>query len=170
MALNPGSGVERDPVCGMMVDPATAAAVVDEAGKRYYFCCPGCAKKFQIAPDQYLRVNAASSGLVMLAASKMPQPMVGPIVVSDAAAKDPVCGMSVNPESAKYRAEYCGKTYFFCHRSCLEKFKAKPEDYLSAAASVDTPEKAMPPAFAPSASGAYVCPMCPQVRESKPGP
>jgi len=154
----------------MMVNPATAAAVVDEAGKRYYFCCPGCAEKFQTAPDQYLRLNAASSGLVMIGASKMPLPMVEPVAVSGAATKDPVCGMNVNPEAAKYRAEYCGKTYFFCHKSCLEKFQARPEDYLSRAASVETPERANPPASAPSPSNAYVCPMCPEVRESKPGP
>ncbi len=44
----------RDPVCGMMVDPAKAAAKFDYQGKTYYFCNPGCLKKFQANPDVYL--------------------------------------------------------------------------------------------------------------------
>ena len=61
--------MERDPVCGMNVDPDKAAARVEHGGKTYYFCAPGCAKRFQQAPEKYLQpVNnlAASSGLVDL--------------------------------------------------------------------------------------------------------
>lgn len=46
--------MERDPVCGMNVDPDRAAAKIEHAGKTYYFCAPGCAKRFQQAPDKYL--------------------------------------------------------------------------------------------------------------------
>src|SRR5215467_8185525 len=100
MAPNPSSGVERDPVCGMTVDPATAQAVVEHAGKRYYFCCPGCAQKFQVAPDQYLRPTVPSSGLIGLGASRtptMPLPMMQP--APSAAAKDPVPPASAPPAS-----------------------------------------------------------------------
>src|SRR5271155_5037045 len=46
--------MERDPVCGMTVDPAGAAAQVMYAGKTYHFCCAGCADKFRAEPAKYL--------------------------------------------------------------------------------------------------------------------
>jgi P-type Cu+ transporter len=61
--------MERDPVCGMTVDPDKAAAKVERAGKTYYFCAPGCAKRFQQAPEKYLqpaKTQTAPSGLVNL--------------------------------------------------------------------------------------------------------
>ncbi|HEY2762250.1 MAG TPA: heavy metal translocating P-type ATPase, partial [Pirellulales bacterium] len=50
----------RDPVCGMMIDPAHAAAKFDYEGKTYYFCNPGCLKKFQTQPDVYLSTVPAA--------------------------------------------------------------------------------------------------------------
>jgi Cu+-exporting ATPase len=47
--------MERDPVCGMNVDAGKAAARVEYGGKTYYFCAPGCAKRFQHAPEKYVR-------------------------------------------------------------------------------------------------------------------
>jgi P-type Cu+ transporter len=61
--------LERDPVCGMTVDPEKAAAKAEHGGKTYYFCAPGCAKRFQQAPDRYLlaaKTPTAPSGLVNL--------------------------------------------------------------------------------------------------------
>ena len=43
-----------DPVCGMRVDPARAKGTREHAGKTYYFCCEGCAKKFADKPEKYL--------------------------------------------------------------------------------------------------------------------
>jgi Cu+-exporting ATPase len=43
---------------------------------------------------------------------------------------DPVCKMKVRPETAAGCHEYQGKTYYFCARSCLEKFRQEPERYL----------------------------------------
>ena len=45
---------ERDPVCGMNVNPATAKHTYELAGKKYYFCCAGCADKFKANPQGYL--------------------------------------------------------------------------------------------------------------------
>jgi len=42
-----------DPVCGMSVDPATAAASVEHEGRTYYFCGKGCAKSFNADPGKY---------------------------------------------------------------------------------------------------------------------
>ena len=51
--------MERDPVCGMKVDPAKAAARLEHAGQTYYFCATGCAKKFSAHPEQYLESEAS---------------------------------------------------------------------------------------------------------------
>jgi membrane fusion protein, copper/silver efflux system len=49
-----------------------------------------------------------------------------------AAAKDPVCGMDVDPAKAgTLTGKYKGTTYYFCSDSCKRKFEAKPESYVS---------------------------------------
>lgn len=45
--------VERDPVCGMNVDPKTAAASTEHQGVTYYFCSPGCQRQFDSDPAKY---------------------------------------------------------------------------------------------------------------------
>jgi Cu+-exporting ATPase len=74
-------------------------------------------------------------------------------------AVDPVCGMQVDPHTAKQRAEYAGRTYYFCSAGCREKFVADPKRYLGAAA---------PAAPAPEGT-IYTCPMHPQIRQVGPG-
>jgi Cu+-exporting ATPase len=49
-----GEFFEIDPVCGMKVNIAKAAAAVEHSGTLYYFCGKGCAAKFQTDPDKYL--------------------------------------------------------------------------------------------------------------------
>jgi len=44
----------KDPVCGMDVDPETAAGKSEYKGKTYYFCAPGCKKSFDANPEKYL--------------------------------------------------------------------------------------------------------------------
>ena len=43
--------------------------------------------------------------------------------------KDPVCGMVVLPESAQGKAEFEGKTYYFCSHECMVEFQASPKKY-----------------------------------------
>src|SRR5919204_6210130 len=45
-------------------------------------------------------------------------------------AKDPICGMHVEPSSAAGRYEYNGQTYYFCSQHCLAKFREDPEKFL----------------------------------------
>ena len=45
----------KDPVCGMMVDPKTAAAKATYQGKTYYFCSRDEKEKFEKAPEQYVK-------------------------------------------------------------------------------------------------------------------
>ncbi len=44
--------------------------------------------------------------------------------------KDPICGMTVDPASARHKATHGGETYYFCSQGCREKFEADPERYL----------------------------------------
>ncbi len=118
---------------------------------------------------------------------------------SPATAKDPVCGMDVNPQTARYRALHDGKEYFFCCAGCQAKFQANPEKILAsppkpmamssglvslggAAGAPKTPALGVPatggdagrPTSGTDASRKearyYVCPMCPEVRQIGPGP
>ncbi len=101
---------ETDPVCGMKVDPARAAARVEHGGHTYYFCCQGCATKFTADPGKYLK---------------------------PAAETDPVCGMSVDPAHAAAHIEHDGRSYFFCSKGCAAKFQAEPGKYLKPVAETD---------------------------------
>ncbi len=78
---------------------------------------------------------------------------------------DPVCGMVVDPVTAKHRAEHDGQSCYFCCGGCKAKFLANPASYLKRQL------KAAPPAsIAPAVSGTiYTCPMHPQIRQSTPG-
>jgi P-type Cu+ transporter len=78
-----------------------------------------------------------------------------------AVARDPVCGMSVKPHSARYRHEHAGETYFFCSAHCMEKFAAEPAKYLASAS--NKPVRPL------SESRFYTCPMHPQIRQVGPG-
>lgn len=44
-------------------------------------------------------------------------------------AKDLICGMDVDEETAKYKSEYKGRTYYFCAPGCKKTFDSNPEDY-----------------------------------------
>ena len=44
----------KDPVCGMEIDPATAADTSEYNGQTYYFCSLGCKKSFDKEPEKYL--------------------------------------------------------------------------------------------------------------------
>lgn len=48
-----------------------------------------------------------------------------------APARDPVCGMDVDPATAKHRATHAGRDFFFCCAGCKTKFEADPETYLA---------------------------------------
>jgi Cu+-exporting ATPase len=163
----------KDVVCGMTVDASTAKFKTEHQGQSYYFCGASCLQKFQADPKSYLRpALPGASGLVMLGT---PAGHSSAVKESGSKEKDPVCGMSVNPSTAKFKTDYQGKTYYFCCGGCEEKFKAAPEKYLKAAPAVSSlvalgqsPRPSAKPA-PPSAKADYICPMCPEVRESKPG-
>jgi Cu+-exporting ATPase len=96
---------------------------------------------------------------------------------------DPICGMTVDPDSAAGSHEYKGKTYYFCSTHCLNKFRENPEGFLNkstSAASVQPvgihDRKPQPPedpvATAPGFDKAkieYTCPMHPEIVRDAPG-
>jgi Cu+-exporting ATPase len=84
----------------------------------------------------------------------------GGATASGALAKDPVCGMDVDPHTAKHRAEHNGRTYYFCNPKCREKFIADPEKYLGKS---EAPAKPVAPGTI------YTCPMHPEIRQVGPG-
>jgi Cu+-exporting ATPase len=141
-----------DPVCGMKGKPAKAAGHSEYKGETYYFCCPGCKTKFDANPEQYLDENGSprTAGAGLVAMGTQPAQI------------DPVCGMKVDPAKAVGHAEHNGKAYYFCSRSCLEKFQRHPEQYLAA--------KPKPAPARPQAKDIeYTCPMDPEVRQIGPG-
>jgi Cu+-exporting ATPase len=75
--------------------------------------------------------------------------------------KDPVCGMNVDPATAKHKSDHAGRTYYFCSAGCCEKFVADPRRYVG-----ETP--VAPPQAAPAGT-VYTCPMHPQIRQIGPG-
>jgi Cu+-exporting ATPase len=74
--------------------------------------------------------------------------------------KDPVCGMMVDPHTAKHRHVHSGLPYYFCSGRCREKFVADPAKYLDPAARAAEPVPA---------GTIYTCPMHPEIRQVGPG-
>jgi Cu+-exporting ATPase len=132
-----------DPVCGMTVAPDSKLRHV-HAGTEYLFCSPGCREKFAADPEHYL--DTSEQAMEEL--------------------HDPVCGMTVTPQSKHHHA-YRGTDYYFCCNGCREKFASDPEHYLHPH---EQPEAAAcPTGLCSHISQAYVCPMCPEVRQQGPG-
>ena len=48
----------KDVVCGMDIDPATAAGKSEYKGQTYYFCSPGCKRSFDKDPEKYINKDA----------------------------------------------------------------------------------------------------------------
>jgi len=74
--------------------------------------------------------------------------------------KDPVCGMSVTPQSP-HSLQHEGKPVYFCSAGCKAKFAADPAKYST------PPEARAPEAAVPGTL--YTCPMHPEIRQDHPG-
>ena len=92
--------IERDPVCGMKVDPSTRGLSLEHSGRRFHFCAESCRAKFTAAPSSYLE------------------------------SEDPVCGMRVHRATAEHMVSHAGERFFLCSRRCRTRFDASPEHYL----------------------------------------
>ncbi len=158
----PGAGVAIDPVCGMTVEPATAKHVSTHAGQTFHFCSASCKAKFDTSPATYLAAgqNPAAGSCCGNQSAPHDHSHHGHAHPEQAQAlKDPVCGMTVDPHTAKYHAEHDGQTYHFCSARCHDKFSADPAAYLGE-------RNALPAA---PAGTIYTCPMHPEVQQVGPG-
>jgi len=108
--------LEKDPVCGMHVDRAKAKAQLEHEGQTYYFCCLGCAQKFEAKPEDYLKPKTTPPVLLTPTVSSpetkaeaaIPRPggekaaayvcPMCPMVRSLRPGPCPSCGMALEPE------------------------------------------------------------------------
>jgi len=81
---------------------------------------------------------------------------------------DPVCGMSVNPQSAHF-IEHEGHRYVFCCGGCREKFRANPDRYINKNPQVGPTQEAADTMTEAPRGTTYTCPMHPQIRRDAPG-
>ncbi len=106
-----------------------------------------------------------------------------PILQGPPKHKDPVCGMMVAPEEGAAKLEHAGKTYYFCSKSCTERFSHDPETFLAAPGTAEMDHASAPLGHgAMEHSGAtvsfavaggrkirYTCPMHPEIIRFGPG-
>ena len=87
--------------------------------------------------------------------------------------------MTVNPDTARFTHDHAGTTWLFCCGGCQAAFRSDPDAFLrargepaadGAAGHGPAPESPDAGAPEPPRAAAYVCPMCPEVRETKPVP
>jgi len=156
--LAPVRAAQKDPVCGITVDPSKAAASIEHDGKLYHFCSKGCAEKFTSDPVKYLAPTYKPVGMQAIV-------QLGgiPVLAAPKLERDPVCGMNVDPTKAAATSEYQGKKYYFCCKSCADKFNANPQKYLSPKQTEARPK------VEASKGATYICPMDPEVRQQGPG-
>ena len=162
----PVKAMATDPVCGMRVDPATSKHQATHDGQVFHFCCAGCKAKFEAAAATYPRTPGLKMASPACCAVKPAAVAAHDHARHDHpdhdhahAVKDPVCGMTVDPYTAKHRAGHDGHAYYFCSARCREKFVAEPSACLEGRMTRQ-----------PAAPGAiYTCPMHPEVQQAGPG-
>jgi Cu+-exporting ATPase len=168
--------MERDPVCGMNVNPASAKAHTQHNGQTFYFCCNGCAQEFQQDPAKYLSTPSAKPSSVGTPAGAAAKPAMSLAVLAEAPkVKDPVCGMMVDPQKPAAKLDHAGKTYCFCSPRCAERFQAELDKFLASpgTAGMEHTPAATSQSTAntlPSAKNIrYTCPMHPEIIQLGPG-
>jgi P-type Cu+ transporter len=100
-AARSGAPTVKDPVCGMDVNPATAAGSIERHGTTYHFCSQKCLAKFKQNPEQFVggspkAVVQPSPELSAPPGTQYTCPM-HPEIVRDAAGVCPICGMALEP-------------------------------------------------------------------------
>jgi Cu+-exporting ATPase len=123
--MTPEKAIVKDPVCNMLVDPATARGSAEYKGKTYYFCSPHCVRRFNAEPEKYLAPNPPVSQIVQIGgiapakpgAAPMAEPVrehstgkgsvtyvcpMDPEVREATPGACPKCGMALEPETVEY--------------------------------------------------------------------
>jgi Cu+-exporting ATPase len=115
-----------DPICGMTVDPATAAGQYEYQGATYYFCAKSCLETFKADPERALRPVAPA---LMTIGKPSAIPMMPHRPAADGGHLDPVCGMTVRPEDAAGSYVHEGKTTTFVRRTASPSFVRIPPPF-----------------------------------------
>jgi Cu+-exporting ATPase len=104
----------KDPVCGMMVVPESAAGSVDHDGRTYYFCSAHCIERFRREPVRFLADGAAVPSQLVTLGGLTPARAIGseslpggttftcpmhPEIVSYRPGSCPICGMALEPRT-----------------------------------------------------------------------
>jgi Cu+-exporting ATPase len=146
--------VEKDPVCGMTVDPSRAKATHEHSGKTYYFCCVGCKEKFSADPAKYLMPKTLVGISPMSARPIQIAPAVPPGAVHSPAKIAPPSGSAVRKPSAN---EYT------CPMD-PEVRQQSPGDCPQCGMALEPVVAALP-----ATNIEYTCPMHPQIVRGEPG-
>ncbi|HEX6005528.1 MAG TPA: heavy metal translocating P-type ATPase [Burkholderiales bacterium] len=85
-----------DPVCGMKVDPQSAADTVVHHGTPYYFCSKHCAERFRADPAKYLHPSPGTPPIAASPDAQYTCPM-HPEIVQNGPGSCPICGMALVP-------------------------------------------------------------------------
>jgi YHS domain-containing protein len=102
----------------MQVEKSVAPAMTASGAGAIYFCSDRCRDRFVANPDRFVR----PAGGKLLEQDLRRQPM--------AQATDPVCGMTLDTDSAAAKREYGGTTYYFCNPGCAKAFDRSPEAFV----------------------------------------
>jgi YHS domain-containing protein/uncharacterized membrane protein YraQ (UPF0718 family) len=113
-----GEGYAIDPVCGMQVRTADAPATSVVDGVTHYFCADRCRERFESAPGHTAHVGATSAS-----------PASANHLIRSAAV-DPVCGMTVDPETAAAHRLREGVDIWFCSAGCADRFDQDPTPFI----------------------------------------
>jgi P-type Cu+ transporter len=137
---------EKDPVCGMTVNPSRAAAQSVHNGSTFYFCSKGCAAKFAAAPEKYLDAPAPSAhgNDFVVPSAEITSPNTAPPRqvpgIKQRTAAEYICPM--DPEVSQDHPGACPK----CGMALEPAVPIQPESRVE-----------------------YTCPMHPQIVRSAPG-
>ncbi len=124
-----GDETLKCPVSGKEFKKSEASPKYEYEGKTYYFCCQGCNEKFEKNPEKYVKTDehaehahdADHAHAVEHAHAE-----------EDGMTVDPVCGMKIKKEDAKFTLVHNDKTYYFCTEECKDKFVKAPGNYIRA--------------------------------------
>ncbi len=110
-------------VCPVMGKPIDSSVYLDIQGQRVYFCCKGCPDKVKADPDKYFKAAAAEG-----------------VLFQNIQKTCPVTGDTLTDKNTY--TDYEGRRINFCCSKCVDKFKAKPQEYLKM---MDEPTKSEKP-------------------------
>ena len=151
------AGSAVDPICGMEVQKANANNVLVRDEESHYYCNPRCLLKHH---ENQRRSGNSGSKTSCCAEPGEQQVSISGRFQQEETAIDPVCKMKVPISSETLTKRQEEKDFYFCSKTCVEKFSENPEYYISGG---------KPPERDLSGVTRFICPMDPEVESDRPG-